>query len=365
MILTNIFRAIAKSIISITVITLLTSCISIHWVTEEEAKRQMEFLNKIMSDEEVGWDPTEYLRTLASIRMSLESDLRSRHMRILSNDNISPKDRLDIQQLLTESLFFAKQVAGVKPFLETFGISILPINRVVPLNIDAENLFSEMGRVSIELTSENEPKAFAFIDKSGVIPPKILISVGLLRDLVRQNQEIQQQLDEIRELEEEINRLPERNGVKVVRNAMQYNTRLMNLAVGGVGVQEMQYEYLSSVLFVVSHELAHATYDRFKPPQELAEWPEIRADWFAIFINEILLQEGQTKKAADIDVLRGGFHTNDPATIIRLQSDAGYRTFLNVYRKTKYAEGDLTHLTIEERERLLKPAYDAMFKDKK
>ena len=77
-------RAICKTFALASLGLLLTSCISIHWTTEEEANRQAELLNRIVSNEEVGWDATEVLKNLRSMRIALEASPRRRHAHILS-----------------------------------------------------------------------------------------------------------------------------------------------------------------------------------------------------------------------------------------------------------------------------------------
>lgn len=100
-------RAICKTFALASLGLLLTSCISIHWTTEEEANRQAELLNRIVSNEEVGWDATEVLKNLRSMRIALEASPRRRHAHILSKQVLSPDDERELQNFLTHVLHFS------------------------------------------------------------------------------------------------------------------------------------------------------------------------------------------------------------------------------------------------------------------
>lgn len=114
--------------------------------------------------------------------------------------------------------------------------------------------------------------------------------------MVKPNDETQQLSLELDAFESEIRNLQERNGVKVVRSPLKYTQRYMDFATTGLTMQTARYEYIASVLFVVAHELAHATYDRFNPVEHAAEWTEVRADLFAIVISEALTRQAEAKK---------------------------------------------------------------------
>lgn len=340
---------------------LLTSCISIHWTTEEEAKKQAELLKRFVSNEEVGWDATEVLKNLRSMRIALEASPRRRHAHILSKQVLSPDDEREIQKFLTDVLHFSRTVAETKAVLDMFSISFTPSNTIISSTADSTTLLQELDRVFIKLDPEHESKAFAFFDSTGRLAPRIGLSVGMLRELTKLGQNEEERLASIISLEQDIRKLPERNGFKVVRNGSQYTGRYMDLHMGNIDAHIVQYEYVSSVIFAVAHELAHATYDRFNPSLHAQEWTEIRADLLGVFVAETVMREAQTKNSAATDVLKGGFHTDDPGKIIQLASDAGYQIFLNVYHNTSFAEGDKSHLPIDKRKELLESAYKAMF----
>ena len=341
---------------------LVTSCISIQWTTEEEANRQSEMLRRLTSDEEVEWDPTEMLKNLAKLRASIESNVQTRHSKILAKQALSIEDKKDLEQLLSGSLYYSRAAAEVKPVLELFSRSLSLSKEILPSTANTQTLLNQLARVSIVLSEDAEPKAFAFWDRTGSLPPRVIISVDLLRDFAKRNDDTKQLLEEIKSFEQEIIALPVRHGNKVVRRAISYTQRYMNLAMSGMTTQPARYEYVSSILFVVAHELAHAIYDPFNPIGHASEWTEMRADLFAIFVSEALTREAQTKNAADMDVLRGGFRTNNVDTITRLVSDAGFDVFLNVYERSNFSEGDVTHLPVKERKELLEPVYRAMFR---
>lgn len=324
----------------------------------------MDLLKRIQSNEEIGWDPTEPLKRLRTMRRTIEASVQNRHTIILNKETLTDDEKHDLQQFLTSALHFARTVAQIKAVLELFNQNVTSTIDTIPSTADLPTLLQDLGKVFIELTDELDPIAFASVDQNGRLAPRIVLSIGLLRDLVKRDEENQQRLTEIRTLEQEIRNLPERNGMKIVRNAYRYGTRLMDLEVSNLDGKKAQYEYISSVLFVIAHELAHATYDRFNPPLHAPEWTEVRADLFGIFVTEMLMREAQTKAASNAEVLSGGFHTNDPDKIIRLSSDAGYLVFLDIYSKTKFSEGDKLHLPIDKRKALLEPMYQAMFKQR-
>lgn len=359
------FRVLASLWIALLFTPMLAGCISISWTTEREAREQMQLVEAITSDKEIAFDASETLSRLASTEKQIETDLRYKHSRILSSAEVSASQQAELQRFLNSILEYAKQTAMRPDVIAAFSSGLSADGAMLSSTTEAKDIQAAAKQVSAQVVSDKSAKAFAFVDPLKQIPPRIVLSTALLRDLAKPDASSERLLGEIRSFRKYLDSLPKRDGLSVVSNYHKnVMNREMNLMTSNLGSMPAGREYIHAVLFVVAHELAHVLFDASDSPSSVLPWREARADLFGIFVSESLTHQARETNAANDAVLRGGFHTNDLNKLLTLWSDVGYEIFLNVYKRSNFTEGDATHLPIEERLKILKPAYEELFKRK-
>lgn len=243
--------------------------------------------------------------------------------------------------------------------------------------------FSYASKAKLVIDKENNiPAAFAYNDN--VLEPRIIISKGLIKALCKEYELKTNYNDLIKEVESKINKLPKKFDMTTASTILDIETKFSQIFLSN---DQKNLKYNLCLLFVISHEFGHLIFDRNEKtilsdeekknvfeffgylPNQIQEkqisgmLSELRADLYGIFINEyiypIVLSQ-RIKQREFKKNLRVNYTYNE---YMKNSAKPGFNEFLSViYKNIELRKGDLVHLPVESRIKLLNIFYKKLKK---
>jgi len=184
-------------------------------------------------------------------------------------------------------------------------------------NIEPNTAHESLPAITIELVDSAEPYAVAVQGSN----PRIEISSELVKNLMHPYVE---ELSENQGIDDPF--------IKVF---------------SGLSVEARKVEIFEGLVFVIAHEVTHIWLDEVN---EKSIESEVRADAYAVLISsELSLTADQRRKMMAQMMRTMSFSTSDPIAMIMMQAEIGGEIMLNVYKDSKFSDGNSTHLSIEDR----------------
>lgn len=200
------------------------------------------------------------------------------------------------------------------------------IYRLDQTNIETLTAHESLPEISIDLVISEEPYALAVQGSR----PRIEISTQLIKNLMHPYFQF---LSEFQQIDDPFERRWE-----------------------SYSLEATKVEIYEGLVFVIAHEVTHIWLDK---KNERSIESEIRADSYAVLISSELSLAADFRRKAIAELERtNSFHTSDPIAFIMMRVEIGGEVMLNVYRDSRFSEGNSTHLSIEERITLVKRDLD-------
>lgn len=183
--------------------------------------------------------------------------------------------------------------------------------------IEKESVHDSLPEIDIELIHSDEPYAIAVQGSK----PRIELSTKLISNLI--------------------------NPYMEDAGATSAMSDPFMRVFSGLSLEAKKVEILEGLVFVIAHEATHIWLDEIG---ERTIESEIRADAYGVLISSELSLVADHRRKMMAQMMRTlSYNTSDPIAMIMMQAEIGGEIMLNVYKESKFSDGNESHLPIEER----------------